>query len=201
MNNEFNRITDLTDAIGVVFHDQDEIAELCAETGELTPEAEDIQERVEATKYIVEHDGTDMLGRGIKEAEDKLKMWKAEKDHAARMVKATQSTIDFYKYLVSEVMRVTGKDKVKGNHYSFTAYTSERTTVNMDEIDERWKQIAEKGAREMGLPGYIDIELKTTVSKIQEWAPSHDGQGIAFLETETAPAVRFTKPRASKEDK
>ena len=198
---DIKRISDLTDAMSVVFHDQDELAEICAETGELTPEAEDIQERVEAMTFAVEHDGTDLVGRRLKEAEDRMKMWKAEKDHAARMVKATQGTIDFYKFLISEVMRVTGKDKVKGNHYSFTAYTSERTTVNMDELDERWKAVAEKGAREMGLPGYIDIELKTTVSKIQEWAPSHDGQGIAFLETETAPAVRFTKPRANKEDK
>ncbi|MCR5174800.1 MAG: hypothetical protein K6C09_09280, partial [Oscillospiraceae bacterium] len=112
---------------------------------------------------------------------------------------SVQNTIDFIKAVISEVMKAVGTDKVKGNYYGFTAYVSEKNTVNMDELNERWLGIAEKGAREMGLPGYIDVELKTSVTKIQDWAPTHDGQGVAFLETATADAVRFTKPRAGKE--
>ena len=168
--------------------------------GEVTPEAEAMEEQKAAVAGLLQGDGIDSLGRWLKAKEDEIKTWKAEKDAATRKVKSVQNTIDFIKAVISEVMKAVGTDKVKGNYYGFTSNVSEKNTVDMDELNERWLGIAEKGAREMGLPGYIDVELKTSVTKIQDWAPTHDGQGVAFLETATADAVRFTKPRASKED-
>jgi len=167
--------------------------------GEVTPEAEALEEQKAAVTELLLGEGIDSLGRWLKSKEDEVKTWKAEKDAATRRIKSTQNTVDFIKAIISDVMKAAGTNKVKGNYYGFTAYVSERTSVDMDELKERWQEIAEQGAREMGLPGYIDIELKTTATKIQDWAPTHDGQGMAFLQTDTADAVRFTKPRATKE--
>ena len=193
---------DIQDALATLARLSEELEERYIENeGEVTQEAEELEEKKAAVADLLSGDGIDSLGRWLKYKEDEMKTWKAEKDAAARKVKSVQNTIDFIKAIISDVMKATGAQKVKGNFYSFTAYVSERTSVDMEELNERWLGIAEKGAREMGLPGYIDIELKTTATKIQEWAPTHDGQGIAFLCTETADAVRFTKPRASKEDK
>ena len=168
--------------------------------GEYTPDIEAIDAEIDFIKDLLQGEGIDALGRWLKSKEDEVKTWKAEKAMAARRQKAAEETVDFIKMKISEIMKMTGAEKIKGSYYGFTAYTSERTSVDMDELNERWKGIAEKGAREMGLPGYIDVELKTSVTKIQDWAPTHDGQGIAFLQTDTADAVRFTKPRKAKED-
>ena len=199
--NEIRHISDLNEAASILFHDQQELKDICGETGEFTPEADTLEARIEAMTYVVEHDGTDMLGRRIKEAEDRIKMLKAERDHTSRMIKAELSAIDYYKFLISEVMRLTGKTKVKGTHYSFTAYVSEKTTLNEFELDRRWLDVVTKAARDAGLPGYIDVALKTTATRVKEWAQTHDGQGDIYLVTDTEDAVRFTKPRASKEDK
>ena len=171
----------------------------CENGGEETPETIDLTAAKEATRELIQTDGIDMLGRRRIYLEDKLKMLKAEKAAADRKIKAAQQSIDFINSMILDAMKLTGVEKVKGLYYGFTAYVSEHTSVDMDELNERWQGIAEKGAREMGLPGYIDVELKTSVTKIQDWAPTHDGQGVAFLETATADAVRFTKPRAGKD--
>ena len=191
---------EIQEALGTLARLSEELENQYIENeGEVTPEAEALEEQKAAVAGLLEGDGIDSLGRWLKAKEDEMKTWKAEKDAAARKVKSVQNTIDFIKAIISEVMKAVGTDKVKGSYYGFTAYVSEKNTVNMDELNERWLGIAEKGAREMGLPGYIDVELKTSVSKIQDWAPTHDGQGVAFLETATADAVRFTKPRAGKD--
>ena len=201
MQDKIETLQDLRDCNAAVAHMTDQIAEMAYQSdGEETPEIAAVDAAMGATKHMILTDGIDMLGRLRVEREDRIKMLKAEKADTDRKIKAVQRSIDFLNYLISESMRVTGVKKAKGNHYSFTAYVSEHTSVDMDELNDRWKGIAEQGAREMGLPGYIDIELKTSVTKIQDWAPTHDGQGIAFLQTETADAVRFTKPRKAKED-
>ena len=168
--------------------------------GEVTPEAEALEAQKDAVADLLTGEDIDTLGRWLKSKEDELATYKAEKAAADRRIKSVKNTIDFVKAKISDIMVATGMQKAKGTYYGFTAYVSEHTSVDMDELNERWQGIAEKGAREMGLPGYIDIELKTSVTKIQDWAPTHDGQGIAFLQTETADAVRFTKPRKTKED-
>ena len=168
--------------------------------GEVTPEAEALEAQKDAVADLLTGEGIDTLGRWLKSKEDELATYKAEKAAADRRIKSVKNTIDFVKAKISDIMVATGMQKAKGTYYGFTAYVSEHTSVDMDELNERWHDIAEKGARELGLPGYIDIELKTSVTKIQDWAPTHDGQGIAFLQTDTADAVRFTKPRKAKED-
>jgi len=191
---------DIQDALGTIARLSAELEDQYIESeGEVTPEAEALEAEKEAVAHLLQNDGIDALGRWLKLKEDEVKMWKAEKAAADRKVKSAQNTVDFVKAKISDIMVMTGMQKAKGNYYGFTAYVSERTSVDMDELKERWQGIAEKGAREMGLPGYIDIELKTSVTKIQDWAPTHDGQGIAFLQSDTADAVRFTKPRAGKE--
>ena len=194
------KFKDIQDALGTLARLSAELEEQYIENeGEVTPEAEALEEQKAAVADLLKGEGIDSLGRWLKAKEDEIKMWKAEKDAAARKVKSVQNTIDFIKAIIGDVMDVTGEEKVKGNYYSFSRYVSEKNTVNMDELNERWLGIAEKGAREMGLPGYIDVELKTSVTKIQDWAHTHDGHGVAFLETATADAVRFTKPRAGKD--
>jgi len=191
---------DIQDALGTLARLSAELEDQYIENeGEVTPEAEALEEQKAAVADLLQNEGIDSLGRWLKTKEDEVKMWKAEKDAAARKQKSAQNTVDFIKATISDVMTMTGMEKVKGNFYGFTSYVSEHTSVDMEELKERWQGIAEKGAREMGLPGYIDIELKTSVTKIQDWAPTHDGQGTAYLQTDTADAVRFTKPRGGKE--
>ena len=169
--------------------------------GEVTPEAEALEEQKEALSVLLMEDGIDTLGRWLRSKEDEMKMWKAEKDAAARRVKSVQNTIDFVKAKISEIMVVAGTPKLKGSYYGFTSYVSEKTTLNEYELDRRWLDEVTEAARNAGLPDYIDVALKTTATRVKEWAQTHDGQGDIYLVTDTADAVRFTKPRASKEDK
>ena len=83
---------------------------------------------------------------------------------------------------------------------NITAYVSEKTTLDTEKMDERWLDAVTEAARNAGLPGYIDVALKTTATRVKEWAQTHEGQGDMYLITDTADAVRFTKPRKAKED-
>ena len=143
---------EIQEALGTLARLSEELENQYIENeGEVTPEAEALEEQKSAVAGLLEGEGVDSLGRWLKAKEDEMKTWKAEKDAAARKVKSVQNTIDFIKAIISEVMKAVGTDKVKGNYYGFTAYVSEKNTVNMDELNERWLGIAEKGAREMGL--------------------------------------------------
>ena len=167
--------------------------------GEVTPEAEALEAQKDAVADLLTGEGIDTLGRWLKSKEDEAKMWKSEKAAADRKVKSAQNTVDFIKAKICEVMAATGMEKAKGTYYGFTAYVSEKTTLDEEHLDERWLDAVTEAARNAGLPGYIDLALKTTATRVKEWAQTHDGQGDIYLVTDTEDAVRFTKPRGAKE--
>ena len=168
--------------------------------GEVTPEAEALEAQKDAVADLLTGEGIDTLGRWLKSKEDELATYKAEKAAADRRIKSVRNTIDFVKSKIAEVMKATGTEKAKGSFYGFSAYVSEKTTLNEYELERRWLDEVTEAARNAGLPGYIDVALKTTATRVKEWAQTHDGQGDIYLVTDTADAVRFTKPRKAKED-
>ena len=193
------KLQDLRDAECSLNHQLDAVEELYAEAEEVTPEIDALDTAAQATRRLILTDGIDLLGRMLMSREDRLKMWKAEKAAADRKVKAAQKSIDFVKSLIVDAMKLTGVEKVKGSYYSFSAYVSEKTTLDTEQMDERWLDAVTEAARNAGLPGYIDVALKTTATRVKEWAQTHEGQGDMYLITDTADAVRFTKPRGGKE--
>ena len=198
---DMEKLQDLRDAECTLYHQLEALDELFAETeGEVTPETDAVEAAMNATKRLILTDGIDLLGRILVSEESKLAMHKAEKAYADRKVKSTQKSIDFFKSLIVDAMKLTGVEKVKGTYYGFTAYVSEKTTLDTDQMDERWLDAVTEAARNAGLPGYIDVALKTTATRVKEWAQTHEGQGDMYLITDTADAVRFTKPRKAKED-
>lgn len=167
--------------------------------GEVTEETEELEERKAAIQDLLQNDGVDALGRWLKVKEDEVKMWKAEKAAADRKVRAAQNSVDFVKAKIAEVMAATGMEKAKGTYYSFSKYVSEKSSVQADAISVDWLGNVNAAARNIGLPEYIDVELKTTATRIKDYARNHMGRGEEYLVTETGDAVRFTKPRGSKE--
>lgn len=161
--------------------------------GEVTRETEELEAQKAAVADLLQNDGVDMLGRWLKTKEDEVKMWKAEKASADRRVRSAQNTVDFVKAKIAEVMRAVGMEKAKGSFYSFSVYESEKSTVDQDELDRLWLDAATSAAHEAGLPAYVDVVLKTNTTTLKEWGATE------FIQTTTADAVRFTKPRGEKE--
>lgn len=54
--------------------------------------------------------------------------------------------------------------------------------------------------RNAGLPGFIDVALKTNGTRIADWAETHDGEGAAFVTVSETPTVTFRKPKAAKKE-
>lgn len=161
--------------------------------GEVTEETEEMEERMDAIRDLLQNDGIDALGRWLKVKEDEVKMWKAEKAAADRKVKAAQGSVDFVKAKIAEVMDAVGMEKAKGAYYSFSKYVSEKSAVDQDELDRIYLDIATSAARAAGLPDYVEVQLKTTTTALKE------ADATEFIQTSTADAVRFTKPRGGKE--
>ena len=161
--------------------------------GEVTEATEEMEARKTAVQDLLQNDGIDALGRWLKVKEDEVKMWKAEKAAADRKVKSAQNTVDFVKAKIAEVMTMTGMDKAKGAYYSFSKYVSEKSSVNQDEIDRLYLDIASSAAHAAGLPDFVDVVLKTTTTALK------DADATEFINTTTGDAVRFTKPRGGKE--
>ena len=162
--------------------------------GLVTPDIEAIEAEIDFVSSFLQGPGIDELGRWMKATEDKMNTYKAEKAAADRKVKATQNTLDFIKAKIAEVMVATGMDKAKGSYYSFTKYVSEKSSVNQDEVDRLYLDVATSAAHDAGLPAYIDVVLKTNTTALKEWGATD------LLDVTKADAVRFTKPRKAKED-
>ena len=164
--------------------------------GEVTEETERMEAEISGLQELLSTEGIDLLGGWLKAKEDKKKSLKAEKDYITRQMAAIDETIDFIKGKINQVMVATGKDKIKGARgYSFAATTSVKTEVDKAALNDAFLEIAQVGARENGLPDWIDIQLKTTATEIK----NAGGEALDFLDETSTPTVRFTKPRASKE--
>lgn len=165
--------------------------------GEITEYTTTMEANIERLKVLLTTEGVDSLGRWLKSKEDQIKSLKAERDSITRQIKSCENTIEYIKTMVNHVLVSTGEEKVKGTCYSFTATTSETTSVDKDALKEQFMEAVEKklrGGKNPVIPVDVTITLGASIKNVPEGAeiPSY------YLK-ESKPSVKFTKPRASKE--
>ena len=166
--------------------------------GEVTEKTERMEERISALKDLLTGDGIDLLGGWLKAKEDRKKALKAEKDYLTRQMSAIDETIEFIKDKITEVMRVTGQDKIKGERgYSFTATHSVKTEVDKDVLKAIYADKVEEAIRAAHVPAYVGVTLTASSTKAQELGVLEGDEEI-FSTTEKD-TVTFRKPKASKE--
>lgn len=191
MNNK-----EITNAIADLYRATNTLEELYIENGgEVTEEAAEKEEQIEAIKALLTGEGIDSLGRWLAGKEQEKALLKAEKAALDRRIKAVDGTIDYIKYQVGQVLRATGCEKAKGLAYSFAQATSTTNSINYEAIEQDWGAIAEDAFREAGLPDWLHITFKTTTKELQE------AEAGTYLDTEVKETCRFTKPRAANEEK
>ena len=166
--------------------------------GEVTEYTATMEANIERLKVLLTTEGVDSLGRWMKSKEDQMKSLKAERDSITRQIKSCENTIEYIKTLVNHVLVSTGEEKVKGTCYSFTATTSETTSVDKGALNQRFMEAVDKklrGGKNPVIPADVTITLGASIKNVPEGAeiPSY------YLK-ESKPSVKFTKPRASKED-
>lgn len=168
--------------------------------GEITEETEQMEEHISGLKELLTKDGIDLLGAWLKAKEDRKKSLKAERDYITRQMAAIDETIEFIKGKVNQVMVATGQDKIKGDRgYSFAATTSVKTEIDKDVLKTIYADRIEEAIRNAHIPAYVGVTLTASSTKAAEFGVVEGDEEI-FHTTET-PSVRFTKPRASKEEK
>lgn len=168
----------------------------CDNGGEVTEKTEALEATKEALRELLTSEGVDSLGRWLKAKQDEIETAKAEKAAADRRLKSLKATEDFIKHEIRFVLNATETDLVKGTYYSFAKFTSTKTGVLTDALDGAYLDLVTKAARAAGLPGCIDVALKTTTSRLNE-----AGEDFAvFVDVETSDTVKFTKPRKAAEE-
>ena len=166
--------------------------------GEVTDETEQMEAQISGLKELLTHDGFDLLGGWLKAKEDKKKSLKAEKDYITRQVAAIDETIEFIKDKITEVMKMTGQEKIKGDRgYSFTASHSVKTEVDKDVLKALYADKVEEAIRAAHIPAYVGVTLTASSTKANELGVQEgDEQIFSTTEKDT---VTFRKPKASKE--
>ena len=166
--------------------------------GEITEETEQMEQEISGLQELLTTEGIDLLGGWLKAKEDKKKSLKAEKDYITRQMAAIDETIDFIKDKVTEVMKATGQEKIKGNRgYSFTASHSVKTEVDKDVLKALYADKVEEAIRAAHIPAYISVSLTASSTKANELGVLEGDEEI-FSTTEKD-TVTFRKPKASKE--
>ena len=166
--------------------------------GEVTEETEQMEAQISGLKELLTHDGIDLLGGWLKAKEDKKKSLKAEKDYITRQVAAIDETIEFIKDKITEVMKMTGQEKIKGDRgYSFTASHSVKTEVDKDVLKALYADKVEEAIRAAHIPAYVGVSLTASSTKANELGVLEGDEEI-FCTTEKD-TVTFRKPKASKE--
>ena len=166
--------------------------------GEITEETEQMEQEISGLQELLNTEGIDLLGGWLKAKEDKKKSLKAEKDYITRQISAIDETIDFIKDKVTEVMKATGQDKIKGDRgYSFTATHSVKTDVDKDVLKALYADKVEEAIRAAHIPAYISVSLTASSTKANELGVLEGDEEI-FSTTEKD-TVTFRKPKASKE--
>lgn len=167
--------------------------------GEVTEETEQMEQEVADLQALLNGEGIDMLGAWLKAKEDRKKALKAEKDYISRQMETIDRTIDFIKGKVRLVLDVTGQEKVKGTRgYSFAATTSVKTEVDKDMLKALYADKVEAAIRAAHIPAYVGVSLTASSTAAKDLG-IEEGDEELFITTET-PTVRFTKPRAKKEE-
>lgn len=166
--------------------------------GEITEETEQMEQEISGLQELLTTEGIDLLGGWLKAKEDKKKSLKAEKDYITRQMAAIDETIDFIKDKVTEVMKATGQDKIKGDRgYSFTSTHSVKTDVDKDVLKALYAEKVEEAIRAAHIPAYIGVSLTASSTKANELGIMEGDEEI-FSTTEKD-SVTFRKPKASKE--
>lgn len=166
--------------------------------GEVTEETEQMEAQISGLKELLTKDGIDLLGGWLKSKEDKKKSLKAEKDYITRQMSAIDETIEFIKDKITEVMKATGQEKIKGDRgYSFATTISSKTEVDKDVLKALYADKVEEAIRAAHIPAYVGVSLTASSSKANELGVVEGDEEI-FVTTEK-PTIRFTKPRAGKE--
>lgn len=162
--------------------------------GEVTEDTERMAEDIAALQALLNTEGVDSLGRWLKGKQDEIAMYKAEKAAADARIKAAQKTEAYIKEQINRILVATETEKVKGSFYSFAQTTSTKSAVDEQALDDAYLSKVLIAARTAGLPDSIDVELKTTTTRLKEG-------GLEQYVTETStPTVKFVKPRAAKEN-
>ena len=166
--------------------------------GEVTEETEQAEAEISGLQELLSGEGIDMLGGWLKAKEDRKKALKAEKDYITRQMTAIDGTIDFIKDKITEVLKKTGKDKVKGERgYSFTASHSVKTEVDKDVLKALYADKVEEAIRAAHIPAYVGVSLTASSTKASEFGVLEGDEEI-FTTTEKD-TVTFRKPKANKE--
>ena len=166
--------------------------------GEITEETKHMEQKISGLQELLNTEGIDLLGGWLKAKEDKKKSLKAEKDYITRQISAIDETIDFIKDKVTEVMKATGQDKIKGDRgYSFTATHSVKTDVDKDVLKALYADKVEEAIRAAHIPAYVGVSLTASSNKANELGVLEGDEEI-FSTTEKD-TVTFRKPKASKE--
>ena len=166
--------------------------------GEITEETKQMEQKISGLQELLSTEGIDLLGGWLKAKEDKKKSLKAEKDYITRQMAAIDETIDFIKDKVTEVMKATGQEKIKGDRgYSFAATHSVKTDVDKDVLKALYADKVEEAIRAAHIPAYISVSLTASSTKANELGVLEGDEEI-FSTTEKD-TVTFRKPKASKE--
>ena len=166
--------------------------------GEITEETEQMEQEISGLQELLTTEGIDLLGGWLKAKEDKKKSLKAEKDYITRQISAIDETIDFIKDKVTEVMKATGQDKIKGDRgYSFTATHSVKTDVDKDVLKALYADKVEEAIRAAHIPAYVGVSLTASSTKANELGVLEGDEEI--FSTTDKDTVTFRKPKASKE--
>ena len=137
--------------------------------GEITEETEQMEQEISGLQELLTTEGIDLLGGWLKAKEDKKKSLKAEKDYITRQMSAIDETIEFIKGKVTEVMKATGQEKIKGDRgYSFTASHSIKTDVDKDVLKALYADKVEEAIRAAHIPAYIGVSLTASSTKANE---------------------------------
>lgn len=166
--------------------------------GEVTEHTMEQEEAIAALRELLTSEGVDSLGRWLKAKEDQVKSLKAEKDSVTRQINKANGTIEYIKTQINALMVQTGMEKIKGTFYSFTPTTSVKTSVEKEILNEMFLQRVEeklRGGKKPIIPADVTISLGASVSMLPEGADLP----VYFKRIES-PSVKFTKPRAGKED-
>ena len=161
--------------------------------GEVTEDTEALEAAGETLRELLTTEGVDTLGRWLKSKQDEIATAKAEKAAADARIKSLQKTEEYIKGRITEILQATGTEKVKGTYYSFSQYTSSKSSVNQEALEDKYQAKAEAALRHALIPEYVHVVLKATTTELKE------AGALDFVLTEETPSVKFTKPRAPKE--
>lgn len=159
-----------------------------------------MEEQIGILKELLTTEGIDSLGRWLKAKEDEIKSLKAEKDYITRKINAATGTIDYIKSQMNKLLKASGMEEIKGaNGYKFQVTTSTKTEVDKDVLKTIYADRIEEAIRAAHIPAYVGVTLTASSTKAAEFGIVEGDEEI--FHTTEKPSVRFTKPRASKEEK